>query len=151
MYYLYFTGQLLLAIILGGVLGWQRIAVGKKAGPRTYALVSVGSALFTILSIHGFGGDATTSRVAAQIVTGIGFLGVGVIVHQQHRGEKIVVGLTTAAGLWAVAALGMAIGAGWIWESIIASFLMLLVLLFNENKFVDKKSKSKVQSQKFIK
>ncbi|PIR78081.1 MAG: magnesium transporter MgtC [Candidatus Magasanikbacteria bacterium CG10_big_fil_rev_8_21_14_0_10_36_16] len=150
MYYLYFTGQLLLAIILGGVLGWQRIAVGKKAGPRTYALVSVGSALFTILSIHGFDGD-TTSRVAAQIVTGIGFLGVGVIVHQQHRGEKIVVGLTTAAGLWAVAALGMAIGAGWIWESIIASFLMLLVLLFNENKFVDKKSKSKVQSQKFIK
>lgn len=136
MNYLYFTGQLVLSAILGGVLGWQRVAIGKIAGPRTYALVSIGSALFTILSVQAFGVD--TARVASQIVVGIGFLGVGVIVHQHKHGENVVVGLTTAAGLWAVAAVGMSIGVGWIWESIIASFLILLVLLFNEKKFIKK-------------
>lgn len=135
MYYLYFTLKMVLSILLGGMLGWQRIAIGKKAGPRTYALVSAGSTLFTILSMYAFGDN--TARVASQIVTGIGFLGVGVIVHKQKRGE--VVGLTTAAGLWAVAALGMAIGVGWIWEGVIAAILFLFVLLFNEKKFVHKK------------
>ncbi|MDD2657030.1 MAG: MgtC/SapB family protein [Patescibacteria group bacterium] len=135
-HYVYFTFQIILAIILGGMLGWQRVAVGKEAGPRTFALVSAGSALFTILSINAFGIE--TGRVAAQIVTGIGFLGVGVIVHKQKRGQDIVTGLTTAAGLWAVASLGMAIGVGWIWESIIAAILFLFVLLFNESKFIKK-------------
>ncbi|PIY93392.1 MAG: magnesium transporter MgtC [Candidatus Magasanikbacteria bacterium CG_4_10_14_0_8_um_filter_32_14] len=135
--YLYFTGQLLLAIVLGGTLGWQRIAIGKVAGPRTYALVSAGSTLFTILSINAFN-SLNTGRVASQIVVGIGFLGVGVIIHQHKHGENVVVGLTTAAGLWAVAAVGMAIGVGWIWESVIASFLFLIVLLFNEKKFIKK-------------
>ncbi|PIZ95799.1 MAG: magnesium transporter MgtC [Candidatus Magasanikbacteria bacterium CG_4_10_14_0_2_um_filter_33_14] len=136
MHYLYFTGQLLLAIILGGMLGWQRVAIGKMAGPRTYALVSVGSALFTILSINAFGVE--TGRVAAQIVTGIGFLGVGVIIHKHKLNGDIIVGLTTAAGLWATAAIGMAIGVGWLIESCIASFLILIVLLFNEKKYINK-------------
>jgi len=136
-HYVYFTFQIILSIVLGGMLGWQRVAIGKMAGPRTYALVSAGSALFTILSINAFNGYEP-GRVAAQIVTGIGFLGVGVIVHKHKKGEDIVVGLTTAAGLWVVAAIGMGIGAGWVWESVISSFLILLVLLFNESKFVKK-------------
>ncbi len=148
-YYVYFTFQMILSIILGSVLGWQRVAIGKMAGPRTYALVSAGSTLFTILSIHAFNGYEP-GRVAAQIVTGIGFLGVGVIVHKHKKGEDIVVGLTTAAGLWVVAAVGMAVGAGWIFESIISSFLILLVLLFNEDKFIDRK-KSKVPRSKSTK
>ncbi len=133
--YLIFTGQILLAILLGGALGWQRERIGKSAGPRTYALVSAGSALFTILSIQAFA-FADPSRVAAQIITGVGFLGAGVII---HREGGVVEGLTTAAGLWAVAAIGMAVGVGWFYEAVIASVLLLLVLIINDNKLVGRK------------
>jgi len=105
--YFYFILQLLLAVFLGGLIGWQREHIGKPAGSRTYALVCVGSALFTIMSIKGFGADS--ARVAAQVLTGIGFLGAGIIMHKEGG---VVVGLTTAAGLWVVAAVGMAIGIG---------------------------------------
>ena len=99
-----FLGQMLLAIILGGLVGWQREHVGRAAGLRTYALVCMGSTLFTLLSSQAFfGGDP--SRVASQIVVGIGFLGAGTILHK-HGGIEF---LTTAAGLWAMAAIGMAI------------------------------------------
>ena len=135
--YLIFTSQILLAIVLGGILGWQRERIGKSAGPRTYALVSSGSALFTMLSLYGFG-IAEPARIAAQIVTGIGFLGAGIII---HKNGGVVEGLTTAAGLWAVAAVGMAVGAGWFYEAIIVTFLLLLVLMLNDNKLVKKKKK----------
>ncbi|MEK7083835.1 MAG: MgtC/SapB family protein, partial [Patescibacteria group bacterium] len=108
MIYLSFFGVLLLALLLGALIGWQREHIGKAAGLRTYALVSFGSALFTILSMQAIG-DADPGRVAAQILTGIGFIGAGVIIHKHDNVE----GLTTAAGLWATSAVGMAVGAGW--------------------------------------
>lgn len=101
--------QLILAAFLGSLLGLQREVERKAAGLRTYALVSVGSCLFTILSMTAFGGPAfDPSRVAAQVVVGIGFIGAGIIF---QRGAHVE-GLTTAAGLWVAAAIGMAVGAG---------------------------------------
>ncbi len=125
---------MVLAIILGGVLGWQRERIGKAAGPRTYALVSFGSALFTLLSINGFGA-ANPAHVAAQVVTGIGFIGAGMIL---RKNDGSVEGLTTAAGLWAVASIGMSVGVGWFWQSIAATVLMLIVLSFNDDKLHNK-------------
>ena len=105
------TVQLLLSFMLGSILGLEREHLGKAAGTRTFALVAVGSTLFTAISIYGFSefsvpGSVDVSRIAASIVTGIGFLGMGLIVHNGVR----VSGLTTAAGLWVAAAIGMAIG-----------------------------------------
>jgi len=105
--------QILLAFALGLILGLQREYSEKPAGLRTYSLVATGAALFTIISINGFNQflvDASRydpSRIASNIVTGIGFLGAGVIIFRDKRVE----GLTTAAGLWVAAGLGMAVGA----------------------------------------
>ncbi len=123
MIYLILTGQLCLSIFLGGILGWQREHIGKKAGPRTYAIVSMGSTLFTLISSQFFFASDPT-KIASQIVIGIGFLGAGVIIHKNGGVE----GLTTAAGLWTVSAIGMAVGIGWYIQSIIATILMFLVL-----------------------
>jgi putative Mg2+ transporter-C (MgtC) family protein len=99
--------RLLLAVALGAVVGYERQRADKPANLRDYLLVSLGSATFTVVSIHGFpGGDA--GRVAAQIVTGIGFLGAGVIIRQQGT----IVGVTTAAGIWVCAGIGMACATG---------------------------------------
>lgn len=106
------VGRLLLAAILGAVIGIEREIHDHPAGIRTHLLVALGSALFTVLSIVGFpsaDGTATDpSRVAAQIVTGIGFLGAGAIL----KYGPTVRGLTTAASMWAAAGIGMAAGAG---------------------------------------
>lgn len=128
--YIYFLGGLILAIMLGGILGWQRQRIGKTAGFRTYSLVTFGSALFTMISMHAFG-SADQARVAAQIITGIGFLGAGMII---HKDGGVVEGLTTAAGLWASAAIGMAVGVGWYLEAVIATLLMFLLLFINKKK-----------------
>jgi uncharacterized membrane protein YhiD involved in acid resistance len=109
------------------VLGLERQFSGKDAGPRTYALVASGSALFTVLSIEGFDG-ADTARVAAQIVTGIGFLGAGIIFRQGAN----VTGLTTAAGLWSVAAIGMAVGTDLWGLAIVATLIVLAVLKISD-------------------
>ena len=102
--------RLALAAVLGMVIGFEREHAGHTAGVRTHLLVAVGSALFTELSFTAFGSgsDADAARVAAQIVSGIGFLGAGAIL----RYGRVVRGLTTAASIWAVAALGMASGTG---------------------------------------
>lgn len=121
--------QILLAIFLGGILGWQREQRGKHAGPRTYALVTAGAALFTALSTHAFGSNM--APVAAGIVTGIGFLGAGMILHRESQIE----GLTTAAGLWMTAAIGMAIGVGYYFLAVCTTILILLVLMLNDQKF----------------
>jgi uncharacterized membrane protein YhiD involved in acid resistance len=115
--------RVLIAAVLGIILGLERQRSNKDAGLRTYALVAAGSALFTVLSIEGFDG-ADTSRVAAQIVTGIGFLGAGLIFRQGANLQ----GLTTAAGLWSVAAIGMAAGTGLWGLAIVVAVIILLVL-----------------------
>lgn len=116
--------RLAVATALGGLLGLEREATGKQAGLRTHALVGLGSALFTILSISGFQGGET-SRVAAQIVSGVGFLGAGAI----FRSGPLVKGLTTAAGLWAAAAVGMAAGADQTALAVIATVMAAVILI----------------------
>src|SRR5256885_1274703 len=126
-------GRVALAAALGAVLGLERELRDREAGLRTHLLVSVGSALFTIVSAYGFreflvhGGSvvrADPTRIAAQIVTGIGFLGAGAIIRQGLS----VRGLTTAATLWVVAAIGMASGAGYYSAAAITTVLVILSL-----------------------
>lgn len=134
--------KILLAVFLGAIMGWQREVTGKSAGLRTYALVCSGAALFSHLSVTAFEGD--TTRVAAQIVTGIGFLGAGIIMHKKNA----VVGLTTAAGLWVCAAVGMAVGLGFYLLATIIAFLILIILMIDDKKMLNqspvKKTKKKV-------
>jgi len=102
-------GRLLVAAVLGGAIGAERELNDQAAGLRTHMLLTIGACLFTVISAYGFGGGPRDpSRLAAQIVTGIGFLGGGAIV----RHGLTVKGLTTAASIWATAAVGVAVGAG---------------------------------------
>jgi len=117
-------GRLLLASLLAGLVGYEREQADKPAGFRTHILVGMGAALFTVVSVYGFAGGSDPARVAAQIVTGIGFLGAGTI----FRSEGLVLGLTTAASIWAVAAIGMAVAVGMYAMSAAATVIMLLVL-----------------------
>jgi putative Mg2+ transporter-C (MgtC) family protein len=118
--------RILLAAALGAIIGYQRERAGKPAGLRTHVLICVGAALFTIASTYGFGGVGDPARVAAGIVTGIGFLGAGAIF---HREAGIVQGLTTAATIWAVAAIGLATGAGLYVISAVTTAVVLIVLV----------------------
>jgi putative Mg2+ transporter-C (MgtC) family protein len=117
--------RLLLAVGLATLIGLERQHAGKPAGLRTHLLVCIGAALFTIASIYGFGGEADAARVAAGIVAGIGFLGAGTIISTR---EGILVGLTTAASIWAVAAIGLAAGAGLYILAPVATLVVLIVL-----------------------
>lgn len=117
--------RLLLSAVLGAIIGYQRERAGKQAGLRTNTLICVGAALFTVVSIYGFDAD-DTARVAAGVVTGIGFLGAGAII---RSGEGILAGLTTAATIWAVAGIGLAAGAGLYAASAVATAIILAVLL----------------------
>ncbi|MDD4336116.1 MAG: MgtC/SapB family protein [Firmicutes bacterium] len=118
-----------LATLLGALVGLERERQGKSAGLRTHALVCLGSALITIVSIHGFGqvgpGLRDPARVAAQVVSGIGFLGAGTIM----REGLSIRGLTTAASLWTTAGIGLAIGSGMVWPAIGATVLVEFVLV----------------------
>ena len=102
--------RLLLAAILGAGIGYQRERAKKPAGLRTHILITLGAALFTIVSIFGFGDKGDPSRVAAGVVAGVGFLGAGVI-FRGMRGD-VPLGLTTAASVWIAASVGLAAGAG---------------------------------------
>jgi putative Mg2+ transporter-C (MgtC) family protein len=129
--------KLLLAIVWGGIVGAEREYRSKSAGFRTMIMISIGSCLFTILSFF-IGGMSNPDRIAANIVTGIGFLGAGVI----FRSATKVNGITTSATIWAVAAVGMGIGAGHYFASGTACILILLVLAvlpYVEN-FIDKQN-----------
>ena len=117
--------RLLLATALGAVIGYQRERAGKPAGLRTHILICAGAALFTVASLYGFGAAADPARIAAGIVAGIGFLGAGAII---RRGEGVVAGLTTAATIWAVAAIGLAAGAGLYIVSAVTTAITLIVL-----------------------
>lgn len=121
-----FIIRLLVASLIGAIIGFERKYRAKGAGVGTHVLVAIGAALFMIVSQHGFAGanrfDA--ARVAAGVVSGIGFLGGGIILKQQNR----VSGLTTAAGLWVTAAMGLAIGSG---LYILAGSCALIVLIWS--------------------
>lgn len=121
-------GELLLASVLGGAIGWEREQSHKPAGLRTNILICVAATLLTDLSVRVAAeatGPGDPGRIAAQIVTGVGFLGAGTIM--QARGS--IVGLTTAATMWVVAAIGMAVGFGAILEAVGTTFLVLVALI----------------------
>lgn len=118
--------RLLIALVLCGAIGGERFLAGKAAGFRTHILVGVGSALFTIVSGYAFHTTASNAdRIAAQVVTGIGFIGGGAIL-KEHGSIR---GLTTAAGLWTVAAIGMAAGAGMFAVGGFGAAIILLTLV----------------------
>lgn len=123
------AGQMVLrmavALACGAVIGIEREREDRPAGFRTYTLVTMGSALFTVLSIVAFPGSET-ARVAAQIVVGIGFIGAGVII---LHGGTLLIGLTTAATLWASAAIGMAAGSGYLAISGYTTAMVMGVLI----------------------
>jgi len=125
-----FVLRIFVAALLGGMIGLEREYRAKEAGFRTHFLVALGSALFMIVSAYGFEGAMQTpehrwdvSRVAAQVVSGIGFIGAGTIIF--HKSENVVRGLTTAAGVWVTAAIGLACGGGMYVLSFASTILVL--------------------------
>ncbi len=117
--------RLTVGLVLGAVIGFERELHRQPAGFRTHSLVALGAALFTVVSAFGFSGDMVDpTRIAAQIVSGIGFIGAGTIL--QYRGH--IRGLTTAASLWSVAAIGTAAGAGLYVVAIVGTLLILVIL-----------------------
>lgn len=136
--------RLLVAALLGSLIGLERAYRAKEAGLRTHFLVALGSALFMIVSQYGFEGVLSmpgnvrldVSRIAAQVVSGIGFIGAGTIIFQKH----VVRGLTTAAGLWVTAAIGLACGGGLYLISTVCTLLVLFglgALGTIQRKFID--------------
>lgn len=131
--------QLAISAGLGGIIGMEREYHQKAAGFRTHFLVAMGSTLFTILSrsILGWGaGIVDPTRIAAQIITGIGFIGAGAILRKEDRIE----GLTTAAGIWMTAAIGMAVGLGYYFISAFSVILLFIMRGLSKivNRTIDK-------------
>lgn len=121
--------RLLLAAVLGGCIGAERGRHGRPAGLRTYILVSVGACITTMIGLYGverlgFSGDPL--RIGAQVVSGIGFLGVGTIISDRNAN---ITGLTTAAGLWTTACVGLAVGIGFYLGAILAFLIMLVAIM----------------------
>ncbi len=130
--------QVVLATLLGGAIGLERELSGKPAGLRTNILICVGATLFTVLSFKLSLGRGDPARVAAQILPGVGFIGAGTILHA--RGS--ITGLTSAATIWVVAAIGMALGSGAYTDAIGTTVLVMLILwgLGNLEKLIARKS-----------
>ena len=130
---------LLISAILGLLIGFERKVRFKEAGVKTHTIVCIGSALMMVISKNAFGSDADSARVAAQIVAGVGFLGAGMIVYKQNQ----VHGLTTAAGIWATAGVGMACGGELYYLALGATVLIVVmqsilhsrIKLFKSKKF----------------
>ncbi|CCI84639.1 Mg2+ transporter [Lactobacillus pasteurii DSM 23907 = CRBIP 24.76] len=134
--------RIVVAALCGGVIGYERAIQRKSAGVRTHIVVAIASALFMIVSKYGFADLLMThdialdpSRIAAQIVTGISFIGAGTILVRREQ----ISGLTTAAGVWATSAIGMAIGAGLYLIGILATiFLFIIQMLFHDDTLINK-------------
>jgi putative Mg2+ transporter-C (MgtC) family protein len=118
--------RLIAAVVLGGLLGYERAHAGKAAGIRTHMLVALGAALFVVLPQQAGADEQALSRVIQGLIAGIGFLGGGAILKISSQGE--VHGLTTAAGIWLTAAIGVAVGTGRIVSAILATMLAWVVL-----------------------
>lgn len=127
-------GRLVLAAFLGYLIGLERRWTGHPAGDRTFALTSLGAALFTVISLRAFSSEDT--RIAAGVVTGLGFLGAGMIL---KGNEREVRGLTTAAGIWTVGAIGLAAGAGAYGVAIVGSLLTLFLLASEQLLHIDQR------------
>lgn len=125
--------RVFVGLFLGIILGIQRLRSGKSAGPRTYGLVTAGAALVTVLSVEVF----QTPVISGQILTGIGFLGAGLIFHKENH----VDGLTTAAGLWMSATIGMAAGAGLYLVATVITATIFCLLMVNNGKLGSEKKK----------
>ena len=120
--------RLLLTAFLGGIIGLERSAGDRPAGLRTHVLVATGSALLMIVSIYGIDGhplNRDPSRIASQVVTGVGFLGAGTILHE----GLTVKGLTTAASVWMVSAIGLTVGCGMLVWGVVATIVSLITLM----------------------
>lgn len=119
--------RLVLSVLLGGLVGLEREIHGRAAGFRTHILVSTGAALIMLVSAYGFSESTTTdpARLAAQVVSGIGFLGAGTIL----REGASIRGLTTAASLWVVAGIGLAVGVGFYLGAVATTLLVMITLL----------------------
>ncbi|MCP4264804.1 MAG: MgtC/SapB family protein [Candidatus Brocadiaceae bacterium] len=138
-------GKLFIAAILGGIIGWERHRRGRPAGLRTHLLVCIGVTLMMLVSEHIFikyqnhGHDSVLridpARIAAQVITGIGFLGAGTIM----RSRASIRGLTTAASLWVVAGIGLAVGSGFILPAFFTTVFTIAILILNA--LVEKKMK----------
>lgn len=129
---LVFLGRAALAAALAFLIGWERESRGSPAGDRTFAMVSLGAAAFTTIGIDQF--PATAEKLLAGVVTGVGFLGAGMIVKEASN----VRGLTTAAGVWAVAAIGIVVGAGEYVVGIGLTALILLILTWERLPYVSR-------------
>ncbi len=159
-----FILRIFVAAMLGGAIGLEREYRAKEAGLRTHFLVALGSALFMIVSAYGFDGIKLgeeqrwdIARIAAQVVTGIGFIGAGTIIF--NKSENVIRGLTTAAGVWVTAAIGLACGGGMYILAIVSTALVLIGLeAFNllirwltkrrKRKLEEEIKKNKMQGQK---
>lgn len=119
--------RLLLAALLGGIVGYEREHKGKAAGLRTHMLVAMGAALFVLVPERGGMGIADMSRVIQGVVAGVGFLGAGAII--KRHSEEQVQGLTTAAGIWMTAAIGVACGLGREAIALLATLMAIVILL----------------------
>jgi len=121
-----FVLRLLMALALGGVLGYEREQSGKAAGLRTHMLVALGAALFVLLPLQQGASLADLSHVMEGIITGIGFIGAGTIL--KNSDERFVKGLTTAASIWLTAAVGIAVGMGRLSTAVIVTAIAFIVL-----------------------
>lgn len=131
-----------LAALLGAIIGWEREQHGREAGIRTYAAVSLGACVFGLVSAHVTGATDPT-RIAAGVVTGVGFLGAGVILHEQGR----VAGLTTAATVWATASVGLAVAYGmYLLSALTAATIFGLLALHHLPAWRRLKSQGKVHA-----
>lgn len=129
------VGRLLLAVFLGFLIGLERELAGQPAGERTHALTSLGAAIFALVSLLGFS-ETDPARVAAGVVTGLGFLGAGMIL--KEKGQEVQ-GLTTAAGIWAVGGIGLAIGLGLYLLGVAAAVLVGVLLCLERLLRIDER------------
>ena len=128
--------RLLVAVVLGGILGYERESVGASAGLRTHMLVSLGSALFVLIPLQAGMGVEDVSRVLQGVTAGIGFLGAGAILKQNDKND--IKGLTTAASVWLTAAIGIAAGMGREATAVVSALFALVILALIRSRTHDK-------------
>ncbi len=130
-----YLARIIVAALLGALIGLERESVKRPAGLRTHMLVSMGSAIFMIVSQQF---SPSPDRIAASVVTGMGFIGAGTILAEKQRNKEIVLGVTTAASLWTTSAIGLLAGIGYYWLAIMSALITFLILI---SRLLEPKSK----------